>query len=266
MSSASGFQPILPRPAARRRIIPGTLALGLAALSVAWFWQDLVLRREAVALLSACGLTSRSATVETVRLLEAGDLAAAFAVEAALAEVAPGGNAAAASARYGPRTRQMLTSAAKLSACAVAARPASAHHRVLLGQAGYAAWDLDPRPTAAATGAWQQAFRVAMEGAPGFDLVAVCSADAALAAWPRLSAAGHEEAIPAIRRAFLSPRYVRRVFPDAWRLMGASAGALLPEQPEQVGEAAAALRAVGETTAATDLEQRRERLSGEPAR
>ncbi len=260
--SASALPGMVPRvnANARRQTLLATACLGLAVLAGASFGRDLVLRRRAASLLSEVGLATRPAIVESLALCERGDLAAAFATEAALAELAPGGNSSGASARYETRGRATLTAARDLAEIAVAERPGWAPHRLLLGRAGYALWDLEARPEAAAAQAWLEAFRTAGQGAPGLDLIWATAADASIAGWPRLSPGEREKAIPVFRRAFLSAGYVRQAFPGAWRVLGERAVELLPDSVDPLREGAAALRAMEQAHAAQGLEQRRGRL------
>ena len=248
----------LTRPGARRHPVLATLALLLAAASAFAYWLDQTGRDEAERLLAAAGLANPAA-VETIAALDAGDVARAFAVEAALADLAPGGDATGVSVRRGKDTHEPLKAAEKLAAASVRERPGSAHHRMLLAQSSYALWDLDPKPGSDSTNAWRSAFRAADEGAPGFELVSSSGASAILAAWPRLSEDDRKESLPDLRRAFTSPEGVRRVLPEAWRRLGPSVLALLPDDPETLAQAATWLRAIGQPASASELDRRRER-------
>ena len=260
--SSSALPGMVPRVSvrARRRTLLGSACLGLAVMAGVSFGRDLVLRRRAAGLLSEAGLATRAAIVESLALCERGDLAAAFATESALAELVPGGISSGGSARYEARGRAALSAARDLAEIAVAERPGWAPHRLLLGRAGYALWDLEARPEAPAAKPWLEAFRTAGQGAPGLDLIWATAADASIAGWPRLSPREREEAIPVFRRAFLSAGYVRQAFPGAWRVLGARASELLPDSVDPLKEAAAALRAMEQANAAQGLEQRRGRL------
>jgi hypothetical protein len=251
---------VLARPAARRHPIPAILALLLAGAAAFLFWRDQTGREEARTLLVAAGLAVPTA-VETVALLDAADLAQAFAVETALADLAPGGDATGASVRLGRDTRGLLRTVEAVAAGAARERPGSAHHRMLLAEAAYAVWDLDPKPEAAATTAWGSAFQAAEQGAPGFELVAAASVNATLAAWPRLTPAERDEAVTAMRRAFGSREFARRAFPDAWRVLGARSLEVLPDEPEMLAQASAWLRAMGESKPADQIDRR---LQGHP--
>ena len=167
--SSSALPGMSPRVSARRQTVLGIACLGLAVIAGSSFGRDLVLRRRAASLLVELGAATRPAIVESLVSCERGDLAAAFAAEAVLAELASGGTSSAASNRYESRGRAELTSARDLAEIAVAQRPGWAPHRLLLGRAGYALWDLDARPDAAATRAWLEGFRSAGAGAPGLD-------------------------------------------------------------------------------------------------
>jgi hypothetical protein len=249
-----------PRVSTRRPILLGTVCVVLAVVAGFSFGSDLVLRRRAASLLFDLGLGAQPAIVESFALCERGDLAAAFATESALVELAPGATSGGVSARYETRGRAALTAARDLAAAAVAERPGSALHRFALGRAGYALWDLEARPQPAETRAWLEAFRMAGTGAPGLDLIWATASDACIAAWPRLSEADREEAVPTVQRAFLSAGYVRQAFPGAWRVLGARAAELLPDSADCLKEGAAALRAMGQPDAAERLEARRTRI------
>jgi hypothetical protein len=245
----------LARPVAHRRPVPAVLALLLAGAASFLYWRDQTGRAEAQNLLVAASLAAPSA-VETVAVLDAADLAQAFAVETALANLAPGGDATGASVRLGRDTRGLLKAVESLAAGAVGERPGSAYHRMLLAEGAYAVWDLNPKPEAAVTSAWGSAFQSAEQAAPGFELVAAASVNATLAAWPRLSPAEKDEAVAALRRSFASPEYARRAFPDAWRVLGARSLEVLPDEPETLAAASAWLRAMGESLPADRIDRR----------
>lgn len=240
----------------------GVLSLMLAAASVAAFWLDLAPRREAAALLTSCGLNGRPAITDTIRLIESGDLVSAFAVEAALAELAPGGQASA-STRFGSGSLAALTAARDLAASAAAARPGWAYHRLLLARAGYALWDVGAGPRAQSTPAWRQAFGLAGQAGPGLDVIWTSSAASLLEAWPRLSPREREQVPEVLRRAFLSADFVRWALPDAVMKMGPAALGLLPDTADSLGEAAAVLRATGQPEAAEAVAQRLRRIRPE---
>lgn len=254
--SAAALPGMVSRVSAGRRPILGSALLLLALITGAVFGRDLVVRRRAAGALSELGLGSRPEVLESVALCEQGDLAAAFAAEAVLAELSAGTPSSGAPGRYEARGKRALASARDLAADAAGERPGSALHRLLLARAGYAIWDLEARPAAASTRRWMETFRLAGNAAPGLDLIWASAADTCLAAWPRLSAAEREEALFLLRRAFLSSDSVRRSFHGAWRVLGTRAIELLPDSPGPVREGAAALRSMGETGAALALEQR----------
>ena len=248
---------VLTRPGARRHPVPAILAVLLAGASALLCGLDQSGRAEAERLLASLGLANPAA-VETVAVLDAADLAQAFAVETVLADLAPGGDATGVSVRRGKDTRGALKAAEALAAAAVRERPGSAHHRMLLAESAYALWDLDPRPGTEATNAWRSAFRASGEGAPGFELVATSGADSILAAWPRLSPADREQSLSDLRRALESPEGVRRVLPEAWRRLGSQSLELLPDDPEALAQGATWLRTIGQPAAAAALDRRRE--------
>ena len=121
------------RTTARRQRFLAFGCLCLAVIASATFGRDLVLRRGAAALLAKAGIAARPGVQDSFAVCERGDLAAAFATEAVLEELAPGAPAADASARYEARGRASLAAARELAALAVAERPGSALHRLALG-------------------------------------------------------------------------------------------------------------------------------------
>jgi hypothetical protein len=248
---------VLTRPGAHRHPALAILALVLAGASGIVYWLDQSGRAEAERLLASAGLAN-AASVETIAVLEAADVARAFAVEVVLADLAPGGDATGAAVRRGVDSRGTLRAAEKMAAAAVGERPGSSHHRMLLAESAYALWDLDPKPGSASTNAWRSAFRAAREGAPGFELVSTSAASAILAAWPRLSPSDREESLVELRHAFECSECARRVLPAAWQRLGAQTLTLLPDDPETLAQAATWLRAVGESGAAGALDRRRE--------
>ena len=254
--SSSSLPGQVPRVSARRRPLVGAVLLALSAAAGALFGRDLLLRRRAGVLLSNLGLATRPEIVDSLAACETGDLAAAFAADATLAELAPGEASNAAGLRYEARGKTSLASARDLAMMAVEDRPGSAPDRLLLARAGYAAWDLEARPNVEAARSWIGGFQLAGLGAPGLDLAWASAADACLAAWPRLSAGEREDALPILRAAFVSPGYVRQAFPEAWRVMGPRSAELLPESAGPLMAGAAALRAIGEAGVAGSLEQR----------
>lgn len=257
---SSSLPGMVPRVSARRRPLVAAALLGLAVLAAASFGRDVVLRRRAASLLSNLGLGARPEVVGSLAACDMGDFAAAFAADAALAELAPGATPSGASGRYEARGKSGLASARDLAMVAAGERPGWSPHRLLLARAGYAVWDLEPRPDAGATGGWMAAFQAAGLGAPGLDLVWASAADACIAAWPRLSPREREDAIPMLRSAFLSAGYVRQAFPGAWRALGPRAAELLPDSAGSLKAGAAALRAMGEAGVAGALEQRGAKL------
>jgi hypothetical protein len=247
---------MVPRLASRRRVLLGTACLSLAVVSGAVFGRDLLLRRSGVRVLAELGLAGRPEVVESLALCEAGDLAAAFSAETALAELAFGSASRGAAERYEARGKSGLASARDLAVRAVEERPGSASHRLLLARAGFAVWDLEARPEPGSAGRWIEAFRAAGMSAPGLDMTWALAADACVAAWPRLSPREREDAAPILRGAFRSGAYVRRAFPGAWRAIGARAAEFLPDSGASLKEGATALRAMGEPGAADALERR----------
>jgi hypothetical protein len=247
---------VLTRPAGHRHPVLSILAFLLAGASALVYWVDQSGRAEAEGLLASAGLANAT-SVETIAVLEAADVARAFAVEAVLADLAPGGDATGVSVRRGVDTRGTLKAAEKLAAAAVGERPGSAHHRMLLAESAYALWDLDPKPGADSTNAWRGAFRAAGEGAPGFELIATSCANAILAGWPRLSPTDREASLPGLRHCFESRECARRVLPAAWQRLGAQSLDLLPDDPETLAQAATWLRAMGQQGAAGAIDRRR---------
>jgi hypothetical protein len=248
---------VLTRSGAHRHPVLAVLAFLFAGASGLVYRLDQSGRTEAERLLASAGLTN-AASVETIAVLEAADVARAFAVEVTLAELAPGGDATAVSVRRGVDTRGTLKAAEKLAVAAVGGRPGSAHHRMLLAESAYALWDLDPKPGADSTKAWRGAFQAAGEGAPGFELIATAGANTILAAWPRLSPTDREASLPELRHCFESRGCARRVLPAAWQRLGAQSLDLLPDDPETLAQAATWLRAMGQQGAAGAIDRRRE--------
>ena len=250
------------REAARGRKVP--IVLGVAFILLA-AGRGLLLQRELAArgttadLLDRCGLGGKTEIVGTLALLETADLAGAFAAQACLGRLAPSG--AGAAAQFGPEARRALDSVQATAAEGVEARPGSAWARLLLGQAGYALWDLESRPAPDAARRWLRTLTLAESAAPGFDLVSASAADAVLGAWPRLSEGDRAAARELLRRAWQSPAYVRSTFAGAWTTLGPDAAGWLPDSPSSLAEAAAALRSIGQPEAAEALDARRRGLA-----
>jgi hypothetical protein len=210
------------------------------------------MRSEGRRLLGEVGVAAAPAE-EAVRTLAAGDLALSFALSATLSQLAPGGDAASAAAQLGRDTRPLLEDVVRVAAAFVAARPASAYGRLLLGQAGEALWDLGGGTHPSSAALWRKAFAGARSAAPGFEMVSVTEAATYLSAWPRLPSEDRADATRAIAAALGSRDGARRLFPDAWRRLGPDALPLLPNSPEVVADSAAWLRAIGQTDAARKL-------------
>lgn len=253
------------RPAARGRgafrVVSGILFFLLAVGRGIFLERELLGRRAAADLLGRCGLEERAEIVGTLPILETADLASAFAAQACLARLAPLG--AGAAAQFGPEAVSALGSVQARAAAGVQARPGSSLTRLLLGEAGHALWDLESRPAPDAARKWLRTFALAQAAAPGFDLVSTGAADAVLGAWPRLSEGDRVAARELLRRAWLSPAYVRNSLGAAWTVVGPDAAAWLPDAPGSLAEAAGALRSIGQSAAADALDRRRRGLSPE---
>jgi hypothetical protein len=234
-------------PGAGRRSWAGSLLwLLLAAAAAALAVDGASLRGRGVALLERAGLASAPGVVDTALVIPAAGDAAAYAAESVLTRVGPEAPAPQ------PADRARLVADTRTLALeALADSPGGPQQRVLVGRSAYAAWDLqaDARPDGAR--GWQRALTIAASGAPGFESASASLATAYLRAWPRLSDAERQKALPAISAAFRSPSFVRRELPGALSRLGPeTAMRLLPRDRTSLETAAAVLTALNQSALA----------------
>ena len=221
------------------------LWLLLAAAAAALAVDGVSLRDRGVALLERADLASGPGVLETALVVPAPGDAAAYAAESVLARVGPDAPAFTPSA--GTDRASLLAGTRSLALEALADSPGGPQQRVLVGRAAYAVWDaqLDARPDGARR--WERALALAASGAPGFEAASFALGDAYLRAWPRLSEAERQRALPAISAALRSPSFVRRELPAALTLLGPEpAVRLIPRERPSLEAAAAILTALGQ--------------------
>jgi hypothetical protein len=234
------------------------LWLLLAAAAAALAVDGSSLRARGVALLERAGLASTPAVVETALVMPAAGDAAAYAAESVLARVGPEASPPAPSDRAG-----LIAGARSLALEALADSPGGPQQRVLVGRSAYAAWELQSAPQPEASRGWERALALASSGAPGFEAASAALGTAYLRAWPRLSDADRQRAIPALTAAFRSPSFVRRELPTALSLLGPEpAMRLVPRDRAALEAASSVLAALNQPALA---EQAARAAAGAPA-
>jgi hypothetical protein len=238
-------------PPGRRSVFGSLLWLLLAGAAVALIASGSPLRGRGVALLDRSGLSSGPGVRETALVMPSPEDAAAFAAESVLGRIAPASAAPGEPPAVGPDTPALLAGSLSLAADGLEGAPAGAQHRLLLGRAAYAAWELSKEPRPGASRAWERTLTVAARSAPGFSRASEALASAYLGGWPRLSPEERGRAGPALTAAFRDPGFVRRGLPAAVQALGADAALrLVPNRRGSLDAAAFVLRALGESAAA----------------
>ena len=224
-------------PAFGRRSWAGFLLwLLLAAAAAALAIDGSSLRMRGVTLLERAGLASSPAVVDTALVMPAAGDSAAYAAESVLARVGPDAPPTAPGDRPG-----LIAGARSLALEALADSPGGPQQRVLVGRTAFAAWDLQPDARPDAARAWQRALTIASGGAPGFEAASAALATAYLRAWPRLSEAERQGALPALTAAFRNPSVVRRELPTAISQLGPEPAMRLVPRDRAALEAAASV-------------------------
>jgi hypothetical protein len=237
----------------RRRPALAVLFLALAVLSVRAFLRDGARRDTAAAAVERAAPQDAAAFSEALALLETADVAPGFAADAILGDFAPASPSPQGSAQaVSPR----LAAARDLALEAMAARPGWIYPRMLLGQAAFGLWAAGDNAGGVGKDAWLKPVSSAAADAPGLDASAAMLADMELNGWQRLTAAERDASIPTLRRALLSPPFVRRSLPLAVRLLPDSALTLLPAEKDSLEAAAGSLRAAGQERLAVEVERR----------
>lgn len=231
----------------RLRVPLTLLALGLAGAALVQYRKIPGSRRPAELFAQRFTLDVRRPLESwTIRIAPAGDLAAALAAESALSdadEPAPTGTldprVARAWSQAGSQRGAELAAARDLLLDAIAQRPGSAGHRLLLGRLALAQRREGEQPTRPET--WNVPLHAAAAAAPGVDAVWGALSRAVLEDWPRLSSSARDDAKGVFRRGFLDPAVVTRDYAAARRHLGAQAGALLPDDMASLSAALHAL-------------------------
>ncbi|MEO8429908.1 MAG: hypothetical protein ABI592_00255 [Acidobacteriota bacterium] len=242
------------------------LALAFAALAILHDRIDGRMRTRAEAFMRRFGLDQRRPDdLQSMALEPAGDLAADVAVDGALrdleAERPPG------SPRSSDRAAAQLAAAQELMLDAVAKRPGSIHHLLLLGQAAHAEQGLaahsepaSPETSLVRIALWARPLRTAAAAAPGADPAWEALAESFLASWSELAAEDRSEVSGALRTAFRNPDFVGRQFPRAVAVLGSErAAALLPDAARPLRVALRASLAGGDVATAGLLSPRADR-------
>jgi hypothetical protein len=205
------------------------LAIGcivLAAWSVADAMRDRILRRRGEDL-------ARRASLDRLRPLEIAAMRLEPTVDGAWFVVAD--------AARGAGRPTDLAAARDLMLNAVARRPGSARHRLLLGDIAFTAERLLP-VARQQPGRWHVPMSAAASAAPGLDAAWTSLASADLEAWPTLPGDIRATVPGALRRAFLDPVFVGRAFLPATRILGKEETVrLLPDASQSLRAAAQAL-------------------------
>ncbi|MEP6801188.1 MAG: hypothetical protein ABJC07_04580 [Acidobacteriota bacterium] len=196
-------------------------ALVLAGIAVAHDLFDARLEHQAEQFMRRFGLDARRPLdLQSMQLEPAGDLAADVALDGALRdlEADTGGG----SSRSSARSASQLAAAQDLMLDAVARRPGSVHHLLLLGEAAHAEQDLaektepaSPETSLVRIALWARPLRIAAVAAPGADATWEALAASYLASWNDLAAEDRSDASAALPRAFRNPDFVTREFPRA---------------------------------------------------
>lgn len=238
----------------RRSVLGALVWLTLAGAAVALIVAGAPLRARGVALVERAGLGAAPGVRETVLVIPAPEDSAAFAAESVLAGVAPASAPPGEPPAVGPETPALLSGAQGLAADGLEGAPGAVQHRVLLGRAAYASWELMKEPRPGSARPWEHALTVASAAAPGFAVASDALAAAYLGAWPRLSADERERGRPAIAAGFRNPAFVRRALPAAVDVFGTEGAVrLIPNRRGSLEAAASVLRAIGQAALADQV-------------
>ena len=231
-----------------RRLIVGLCALAFVG-TVMVSARSADSRDDAFRAAKSSGLARRQpAIIETAGMIETGDSACALIAEAMLDE-----SESAPSRRAGGRP---VESARALLLHAIAARPASAHYRFLLGRSAVPAEGGSPER-------WARPLELAAQAAPGLGAAAELLASRFLGEWPRLDPGARARGTAALRRAFLDPSRVGGLFPGTVAALGPDAAVdLLSDDRRVLGAALDASRGLSDGRTAGILTARMAALGG----
>ena len=219
-------------PGAGLRRAAAAGAIALALLAVLHYRRDDRLRRDAEQFMHRFGLDARRPLDAQSMLLEpSGDLACDVAADAALRDAGKNPPSA------GAGSSEQLNAAQELMLDAIARRPGSVQHLLLLGQIAHARGKLAGGPAppfsrvrSGRPDLWAKPLRVAAAAAPGADAVWEALGSSSLASWSGLTEEQRSEVPAVLERAFANPDFVLREFSRAVAVLGSSQTVrLLPE-------------------------------------
>jgi hypothetical protein len=234
----------------RRRLVAGLFVLAFVA-TVMWGKRSADFRGDAFRAAKSSGLAGRQpAIIETAGMIESAESAGALIAEAMLDE-----SERAPARRTGGRT---VEPARAILVRAIAARPASAHYRFLLGRSAVPV-------EGGSMERWERPLELAAQAAPGLGAAAELLASRFLLEWPRLDPSARARGMAALRRAFSDPSRVGRLFPETVAALGPDgAVGLLSDDSRVLGAALDSSRGLPDGRAARILMARMAALRGRP--